>query len=300
MATSTVVLLQGQQLLGTEGLVVDLRCRLNQILEMSTEQEVPEVNKLALVLVLDVDNAPPVLATANLFAVDNDRLLGTNDGKRNQALYIRLASGSVRAVVPGEANLNLIIYGALLIIKLVVVIGVHLEVVEGKLLLDALLEGLSLLQGQRVGLGNDGNNVDNIGQLLEHDNIDRLEGVSRRLDEEKAAVDAGILDVALTLSSELLSQIGGVLILDILDNGVPASVVVDQVSIPGGVNNVEPETDAILLDDVRNGLDLGGLADDFVGVKSTLGLDKVGGKDGVDQGRLSETSLACQGTHETR
>lgn len=42
------------------------------------------------------------------------------------------------------------------------------------------------------------------------------------LDEEQAAVDTGILDVALTLSSEFLAQVGGVLILDILDNGVPA------------------------------------------------------------------------------
>lgn len=42
------------------------------------------------------------------------------------------------------------------------------------------------------------------------------------LDEEQAAVDTGILDVALTLSSKLLAKVCGVLILDILDNRVPA------------------------------------------------------------------------------
>lgn len=44
------------------------------------------------------------------------------------------------------------------------------------------------------------------------------------LDEEQAAVDTGILDVALTLSSEFLAEVGRVLILDVLDNGVPAGL----------------------------------------------------------------------------
>lgn len=43
-----------------------------------------------------------------------------------------------------------------------------------------------------------------------------------RLDEEQAAVDAGIGDVAVSLSMELLSKVGRVLILDVLDDWVPA------------------------------------------------------------------------------
>lgn len=43
------------------------------------------------------------------------------------------------------------------------------------------------------------------------------------LDEEQAAVDTGILNVALTLSSELFAKVCGVLILDVLDNRVPAN-----------------------------------------------------------------------------
>lgn len=68
---------------------------------MGTEQEVPEVNKLALVLVLDVNNAPPVLATADLFAVNNDGLLGANDSKWNQALYKELA---IRTLASGRLD----------------------------------------------------------------------------------------------------------------------------------------------------------------------------------------------------
>lgn len=43
------------------------------------------------------------------------------------------------------------------------------------------------------------------------------------LDEEQAAVDPGILDVALTLSREFLAEVCRVLIFDVLDDGVPAS-----------------------------------------------------------------------------
>lgn len=190
--------------------------------------------------------------------------------------------------------LDLGVHSPLLLVKLIVVVGVHLEVVEGKLLLDALLECLTLFQGQGIGLGDDGNNVDDIRQLLEHDNIDGLQGVTGGLDEEQAAVDTGVLDVALTLGSELLSKVGRVLVLDVLDDRVPAAVVVDQVTVARGIDNVETETNAILLNKVGHGVDLGSGSDDLLGYKTTLRLDKVRGKDGVDEGRLSETSLACE------
>lgn len=46
--------------------------------------------------------------------------------------------------------------------------------------------------------------------------------MARWLDEEQAAVDAGVLNIAVTLSSKLLSEICGVLILDVLHNRIPA------------------------------------------------------------------------------
>jgi hypothetical protein len=75
----------------------------------------------------------------------------------------------------GYNYLDLNVHNTLLVIKFVIIVWVHLEVVECELLLDALLECLSLFQGQRVGLGNHGNNVDDIGELLEDDNIDWLQ-----------------------------------------------------------------------------------------------------------------------------
>ena len=290
------VLLERQQLLGAEGLVVDLRRRLDEVLEVGAEQEVAEVDEFAVVLVLDVDNAPPVLAATDLLAVDDDGLFRADDGEGDEALQEVSMCESGRRRRGTKTNLDLAVDGALLVVKLVIVVRVHLEVVEGKLLLDALLEGLALLEGQGVGLGDDGHDVDNVRQLLQHNNVDGLERVARGLDEEEAAVDARVLDVALALGRELLAQVGGVLILDVLDDGVPAAVIVDQVAIAGGVDNVEAQTHAVLLDDVRHGLDVGGRADHLVGVEAALGLDQVRGEDGVDQCRLAETGLACNAT----
>ena len=81
-------LLERQKLLCTERLVVNLRCRLDEVLQMGAKQEIPEINELAVVLVLNVNDTPSVLATADLLAVDNDRLLGPNHGKWNQILKV--------------------------------------------------------------------------------------------------------------------------------------------------------------------------------------------------------------------
>lgn len=187
-------------------------------------------------------------------------MLGANDSERNDGLDLGVHSGLLRVV-------------------LLVLVGVHPDVVEGKLLLDAVLELLALLKGERVGLGDHWNNVDGLAQLLEDDDIDRLEAVARRGNEVETAVDAGVLNVAvresascftwlltgrylpLALSSQLFPEVGRVLVLDVLDNGVPAAVVVDEVTVTRSVDNVQAQTHAILLNDVGDGLDLGGLSD---------------------------------------
>lgn len=70
--------------------------------------------------------------------------------------------------------LDLDVHHALLIVQLVIVVGVHFQVVECEFLLDSLLECLSLFQGQGVGLCNNGDNVHNVGKLLKNDDIDGL------------------------------------------------------------------------------------------------------------------------------
>lgn len=90
-AASGAAFLQGQQLLSTEGLVVDLAGGLDQVLQVGAGQEVAQVNEFAVVLILDVDHTPAVLTTADLLAVDNNGLLATDDGERNDIL-VKLAA----------------------------------------------------------------------------------------------------------------------------------------------------------------------------------------------------------------
>lgn len=163
---------------------------------------------------------------------------------------------------------------------------------EGKFLLDPVLERLSLLKRQAVRLRNNGNDIDSLAQLLQHHNIDRLQRVPGGSDEVETAVDACILDVALTLCSKLLAEVCGVLVLDILHNRIPAAVVVHEIAVAGCVNDVESEAHAILFDDVGDRVDLGGASDGLVGVQSALRVDKMAGEDGVDQCALAKSSLA--------
>lgn len=74
----------------------------------------------------------------------------------------------------GSSYLDLCVQCALLLIELIVVVWIHLQVVESELLLDSDLESLALLKCQRIGLGDDWHNVDDIGELLQDDNIDWL------------------------------------------------------------------------------------------------------------------------------
>jgi hypothetical protein len=94
--------LEGEQLLGAEALVVDLRCGFNEVLEVGASEKVAKVDEFAMVLVLDyqmsacisasvrlditIDDAPAVLAAADLLACNDNRLLGTYNGKWNEIL----------------------------------------------------------------------------------------------------------------------------------------------------------------------------------------------------------------------
>lgn len=78
-----------------------------------------------------IDNTPSVLSSAHLLALNDNGLLGAHDGERNDVL-------------------DLGVERALLLVELIVVVGVHLQVVEGELLLNSLLECGALLHGQGV------------------------------------------------------------------------------------------------------------------------------------------------------
>ena len=86
-----------------------------------------------------------------------------------------------------------------------------------------VLERISLLERQGVRLCDDGDNVDDLAELLHDDDINRAEGAARGVDEEERAVDTRVLDVTVALRGELLAEVGAVLVLDVLHDRVPAT-----------------------------------------------------------------------------
>lgn len=87
MSSGSTALLEGEQLLGTECLVMDLRGGFDQILKVGTGEEVPEVDKFTVVLVFDVDHSPSVLTSTNLLSADNDGFLRPNNSEWDDVLY---------------------------------------------------------------------------------------------------------------------------------------------------------------------------------------------------------------------
>lgn len=102
--TDSAALLECEKLLGAEALVVDLRCGLDEVLQVGAGEEVAEVDEFAVVLVLDyrdvsncvgklemvilaIDNAPAVLSAADLLATNHDGLLGADHGEWDHGLH---------------------------------------------------------------------------------------------------------------------------------------------------------------------------------------------------------------------
>ena len=79
-------LFQGEELLGAERFVVDLRGGLDQVLEVGACEEVAQVDEFAVTLVFDVDGAPAVLAAANGFAADVEAVFATDYGEGDDGL----------------------------------------------------------------------------------------------------------------------------------------------------------------------------------------------------------------------
>lgn len=147
------------------------------------------MGKLAVRLVLNVDDPPAGLAAPDLSAVDKKSLFGAHNGK-------------------GEHALDLGVEVLVVLVVLFVAVGrVEAELVVGKLVLEDLLERLALGQSHGVGLGNDRDDVGSLGQLLEHNNVNGLETMARGLNEEENAVDTGVEQVPLPLCSELLAEV---------------------------------------------------------------------------------------------
>ena len=135
---------------------MDLRRRFDQILKMGSGKEVSQANEFTMVLVFYVDHTPAVLSPAYRAATDNDVVLGADNCEWDKIL---------------DASVD----SSFFLILLVIVVRVHAEVMEKEFLSDAFFESEAFLESERVGFCDYGNNIYNIGQLLENNDIDWLE-----------------------------------------------------------------------------------------------------------------------------
>lgn len=93
---------------------------------------------------------------------------------------------------------------------------------KGDVWANLLLESISLFKCQAVRLGNNRNNIDDLAELLHDDNVNSTEGVAGGVDEEQATVNTCVLNVAVTHSCQLLTEVCTVLVLNVLDDRIPA------------------------------------------------------------------------------
>jgi len=230
---------------------VNLGGRLNEVLQVGSQEEVTEVHKLAMPFIFDVDDTPAVLTTTDGLAVDDHVTLGADNSE-------------------GDHATDGIVLSQLFFIIFVGIERIQANVVVDEFRANPALKGISFLRGQRVRLGNDRDYVDDLGQFLHNNDVNRAEGVARGVDEEEAAVDTGVDNIAVTHGRQLLTEVGGMLVLDVFDDRVPAALVVDQVAITGSVDNVETQADAVLGDDMGDGVDVRGLPYWLVGFETAL------------------------------
>jgi hypothetical protein len=103
-----------------------------------------------------------------------------------------------------------------------------------------LLELEQICGAQRIGLGNDRNQVDACAQLLHNLDVEGLQGVASWSDEVQASVDTEV-DLVGTAGLLLLQHVRLMLVVEELDDGLPRVAVVDIVAEAGGVDDREAD-----------------------------------------------------------
>lgn len=71
---------------------MDLAGCFDEILQVRPGQEVPEIDKFTVVLILDIDDTPFVLSTTDLLAINNDGLFATNNSEGDDVLNSAVCS----------------------------------------------------------------------------------------------------------------------------------------------------------------------------------------------------------------
>lgn len=265
---------QRRQLLGSVVFVQLVGRLLPQLLEVVSHQQLSQLDKVAVLLVVHLNHSPGVGSASHGSAVGGLHLLGgAHNGKGHlghDLVGLGDGLGVVVLVLRRRKDVNLLVSNV------------------GQ---NSSLEVLNLLVGQSVGLGNHGDQVDLLVQLLHHGDVQGLERVAGGLDEVDTRVDSRVVD-GRSVDPVLGVEVGVKPLVNVVHNGLPRVAVVDKVSETGGVDHGQMQPHVVLLNVLGHGLDLHGLERLRGGVLAWLGRVQVVVEECAHQGGLSKTGLA--------
>lgn len=227
------------ELVGPVVLVQEVVGVLLELLHVGADQHLAQLDKVAVLLVVDLDDTPGVATATDATTVSSGHLgVGTNNGEGNLGhdllvlsnglLIVKLVSGAFEDLEGVLFDIGKDLEES--------VSTISIECKKGIPKTYTLLEKGDFLVGQCIGLGNDGDQVDLGVQAAHHLDVQGLQGVAGRLDEVNTGVDAVVDNVA-AVDLVLGLQVGVVALLDVLDNWAPGVIVVDKVTEAGGINH---------------------------------------------------------------
>jgi hypothetical protein len=125
-----------------------------------------------------------------------------------------------------------------------------------------------------------------------HDlNVEGFERVASGLNEEDASVDA-VVDNVHAVDLVLGVEVRIIALLDVVDNGAPRLIVVDEVTEARSVDNSQTQTDTSLLNIGADGLDGDGLRNDVEArALALLGRVEGGVEESVDERGLAKAGF---------
>ncbi len=151
-----------------------------------------------------------------------------------------------------------------------------------------------------ICLGHNGNEVDASTQTLHDLNIERFQSVASRANEVQAGMHS---QINLLRSARLLflQHIALMLIVQELDDWLPAVAVVDIVAETRSVDNGKPDLEELLFQLGLGDFNLNSLVD-LLGVTAAMVGVVLDGcaKEGVDEGGLAQAGLPCYHDSEGR
>jgi len=208
-------------LLGPVGFVVVLLGGVDQVEHVCPDEDGSQLLEIAVIFVLDFGHAPGILSTLDDTTVGRlDVLLTADDSERH---------GGHEGASVLRRRFIVILDGWL----------INLDALCLDDILDPMLKPGQIGRGERVRLGDDGNQVHPGAEALHDLDVERLQSVAGGANEIQAGMNSEV-NLVLPAWLLLLQHVGLVLVVKEFNNGHPRVAVVDIVTEPGRIDDREP------------------------------------------------------------